>query len=83
VHSIQVGNVRFKNSVGIALRLSRAAVQAILGKPTTSRRNGDLIYFLQIEKKTSATDLKKAREYYSNLSDEKFHENYDYYDLSV
>jgi hypothetical protein len=83
VHSIQVGNVKFKNSVGITLRLSRAAVQAILGKPTTSRRNGDLIYFLQIEKKTSATDLKKAREYYSNLSDEKFHENYDYYDLSV
>jgi hypothetical protein len=36
-----------------------------------------------MRKKTSAADLKKAREYYSNLSDKEFHENYDFYDLSV
>ena len=41
------------------------------------------MYFRQVREKTSAADLKKAREYDSNLSDEKFHENYDFYDLSV
>ena len=72
-----------KTASGLHLGLSRAAVQRILGKPTSSRPNGDLIYFRQIKKRTSASNLKKAREYYSNLSDKEFHENYDFYDLSV
>jgi hypothetical protein len=68
---------------GLHLGQSQRDVQAILGKPTVRRRNDQWVYFKQIRKKTSAAELKKAREYYSNLSDKEFHENYDFYDLSV
>lgn len=57
---------------GLHLGQSQGEVQAILGKPTATRRNDQWVYFKQIRKKTSAADLKKAREYYSNLSDKEF-----------
>jgi hypothetical protein len=68
---------------GLHLGQSQGDVQAILGKPTVRRRNDQWVYFKQIRKKSSAAEMKKAREYYSNLSDKEFHENYDFYDLSV
>jgi hypothetical protein len=76
-------NLRLKTASGLRLGLSRVEVQRILGKPSASLKNGDLIYFRQVSKKTSAANLKKLREYYSNLSDEKVHRNYDLYDLTV
>ena len=68
---------------GLHLGQSQGEVQAILGKPTARTRIHQWVYFKQIRKKTSAADLKKVREYYSNLGDKEFHENYDFYDLSV
>ena len=72
-----------KTNSGLHLGQTRTEVERILGKPTASRQNGDWVYFRQIRKKTSAANLRKAREYYSNLSDKEFHDNYDYFDLSV
>jgi hypothetical protein len=71
-----------KTNSGLHLGQTQAEVQGILGKPTASRRNGDLIYFRQATKKSSALDLKKAREKYPNMNEKEFHENYDYYDVS-
>jgi hypothetical protein len=76
-------NHRLKTASGLRLGLSRAEVHRILGQPTASLKNGNLVYFRQVSKKTSAAHLKKLREYYSNLSDEKFHRNYDLYDMTV
>lgn len=68
---------------GLRLGQSPAQVKAILGKPTASLQNGDLIYFRQIKKRTPAADLKRLRQYYSNLNDQEFHENYDFYYLTA
>jgi len=72
-----------KTLSGLHLGQTVEEVKAILGKPTSSLKNGDIVYFRQISKKTSASDLKKMREYYSTLTEKQFHENYDFYDMSV
>jgi hypothetical protein len=67
---------------GLRLGQSPAQVRAILGKPT-SLQTGELIYFRQIKKRTSPADLKRIRQYHSDLSDQKFHEEWDFYDLTA
>jgi hypothetical protein len=71
-----------KTTSGLRLGQTPAGVQAILGKPTTARRNGDFVYFRQLRKRTSAVDLEKARRQYPNMNEKEFHETYDYYDAS-
>jgi hypothetical protein len=68
---------------GLHLGQTQGEVQAILGKPTALLKNGDIVFFRQVRKRTSAPDLKKARQYYSSLSEQQFHENYDFYDMSA
>jgi hypothetical protein len=71
-----------KTTSGLRLGETPAGVQAILGKPTTARRNGDFVYFRQLSKRTSTVDLEKARRQYPNMNEKEFHETYDYYDAS-
>jgi hypothetical protein len=68
---------------GLHLGQSPAQVKALLGKPTKSLPNGDLIYFRQIRKRWGPVDLKKIRKYHPDLSDQKFHQNYDFYDMTA
>ena len=68
---------------GLRLGQSQAQVEAILGKPNASLKNGDWVYFRQIKKRASAVDLKELRQRYPNLSDQEFHENYDFYYLTA
>lgn len=71
-----------KTVSGLHLGQTQVEVQGVLGKPTTSRRNGDLVYSRQLRKRTSPADLKKAREQYPNMNEKEFHETYDYYEAS-
>ncbi len=67
---------------GLHLGQTPAQVIAILGKPNLLRKN-QLSYSLHVKKKTSPEDLEKIRSSYPKLSDQEFHDNYDYYDLSA
>ena len=68
---------------GLHLGQTRKEVRAILRKPTALLKNGDVVFFRQVRKKTSAADLKKAQEHYFSLSEQQFHENYDFYDMTA
>jgi len=67
----------------LQLGQTKEQIQAILGKPTAFLKNGDLVYFWQVRKRASPADLKKARDYHSTLGEQQFHDNYDFYDISV
>jgi transglutaminase-like putative cysteine protease len=67
---------------GLHLGMSRGQVQGVLGKPTTSSEDR-LVYWDRVRKKTSEADLVWAREQYPKLDDIEFHQNFDYYNLSV
>jgi hypothetical protein len=57
---------------GLQLEKSPAQVKAILGEPTKSLPNGDLIYFRQIRKRWAPTELKRIREHSPDASDDYY-----------
>jgi len=57
-------------------------VESILGKPA-ARQNDKLIYSRSIRKRNSPRELKRLRQYHSGLNEKDFHQEYDFYDLSV
>jgi hypothetical protein len=69
-------------SSGLRLGQTPEQVIAILGKPTTERKN-ELTYFFSVEKKTSAEDLKQARQRNPGLSEKDIRENYGSYYLNA
>jgi hypothetical protein len=68
---------------GLGLGQSPVQVRAILGRPTTSRQNGELVYFRQIRKRFTESDLKRLRQFHPDLSDRELHESYDFYDFTA
>ena len=64
------------------LGMTPTQVIAILGKPT-KRRENEFIYSFLVRKKTSAKDLKEARERNPEMREKDFQANYGYYDLST
>lgn len=67
---------------GLHLGQSQAEVIAILGTPTTRRRN-ELVYSLHVRTKNSAEDLKTARKNNPDMNDADFHSNFDFSDLNI
>jgi len=65
---------------GLRLGLTRNQVEAILGKPSTASPQR-LTYVLEVKKMTPASDLEKLRRQHTDLSDEEFHESFDFYYL--
>lgn len=74
---------RLSTASGLRLGQSPAEVRTILGSPTTVLQNGDMIYFRQIRKRTRPSDLKRLRQYHADMSEQDFHENYDFYDFTA
>ena len=68
---------------GIHLGQSPGEIEIILGKPTKSLPTGDRIYFRQIRKRNTPAELKKLRQSHADISDQEFHQNYDFYDLTA
>jgi hypothetical protein len=68
---------------GLHLGQGPARVKAILGRPTKSLPNGDLIYFRQIRKRWSTADLKRIHKYHPDLSDQELRQTYNFYDMSA
>jgi hypothetical protein len=67
---------------GLHLGQTPSEIMRILGKPSVRRKN-ELIYSFLIKKRNSAKDLKEARIRHPEMSEQEFHANYDYYDLTV
>ncbi|HTV60309.1 MAG TPA: hypothetical protein VMJ93_15660 [Verrucomicrobiae bacterium] len=67
---------------GVRLGQTPAQVIAILGDPTVKREN-ELIYSFSVKKKTSAQDLKEARERNPHMSNKDFQETYGSYNLGA
>ena len=67
---------------GLRLGLSRSEVERILGKPT-SAGEGEITYWHQTKEKSSARDLERARKADAHLSEQEFHDDYDYFFRSV
>ena len=67
---------------GLHLGQTRSQVIAILGKPTKEREK-ELIYSFSVQKKTSAEDLKQARQNNPDLSEKDLQKNYGSYDLNA
>ncbi|HYK39291.1 MAG TPA: hypothetical protein VEU98_04665 [Candidatus Eremiobacteraceae bacterium] len=67
---------------GLHLGQTPAHVIAILGKPT-KRSENELLYSFLVRKKTSAQDLKEARERNPDMNDRDFQENFGYYNLGA
>ena len=67
---------------GLQLGMTSAQVIAIIGKPT-KRRENELVYSFSVGKKTSAKDLKDARERNPEMSEKEFQANYGHYDLGT
>jgi hypothetical protein len=67
---------------GLHLGQTPTQVIAVLGKPTKEREN-EFIYSFSVRKKTSAEDLKQARQHNPDLSEKDFQENYGFYDLNA
>ncbi len=70
------------SSSGLRLGLTPEQVVAILGRPS-KHRSGEWVYSLHAAKKTSAEDLKKARQNNPGMSEKEIQENYSSYDLNV
>lgn len=73
---------RLRTGSGLGLGQSPSDVESILGKATTSSKNR-LIYEAMVQKKTSDKDLARFRKRNPEMSDNEFHENYDFYTLST
>jgi hypothetical protein len=65
---------------GLHLGMTPAQVIATIGQPTKRAKN-ELLYAFSVRKKTSAKDLKEARERNPEMSEKDFQANYGYYDL--
>lgn len=63
---------------GLHLGLTATQVEAVLGKPSTALP-GKLVYSFEVEKRTSASKLKRLRAQNPNLSDKDFHDSFDLY----
>lgn len=67
---------------GLHLGQTTAQVRAILGKPSAATA-GNLVYFLVVEKKSSAADFEKLKRQNPGTSHDELHRNYDFYALGV
>jgi hypothetical protein len=67
---------------GLHLGQTPSEVRAVLGKPSVRRKN-QFIYSFLVKKRTSVKDLKEARIHNPEMSDQEFHANYNFYDLTV
>ncbi len=76
--------VSSKSSTGSGLQLGLAPSQviAILGKPSSHRKD-ELGYYLHARKRTSEADLKRLRQQEREMSDKEFTDNYAFYDLTA
>jgi hypothetical protein len=63
---------------GLRLGLTRTEVEAVLGQPSTASANR-LTYVLTAKKPTATNELTKLRREHAELSDEDFHESFDFY----
>ena len=71
-----------KTASGLGLGMTRSQVESILGKPTASK--GDkLVYFRQVKEKNSPEILRRLRREHPDISNEEFHRDYDFSDLTV
>jgi len=73
---------------GLRLGQTPDQVIAVLGLPTTRHRNvqahrEEMAYELDAKEKTARDDLAKLLEQNPNMPPKEFHENYDFYNLSV
>jgi len=67
---------------GLHLGPTREQVIAILGPPSIRRQN-EIRYLLEVQKKESPEALLRARNQHPELSQEQLHKDFDTYDLSV
>lgn len=67
---------------GIKLGQTPSRLTAILGKPNAVEGN-TYTWAFEVQKKNSPKDLERVRKQHPELSDEDFHRNYDFYDLSA
>ena len=67
---------------GLRLGQSISEVAAILGKPNLANEDR-LFYSRVVQKRTSPESLKAFRRQYPEMPEKDFHDNYDYYSLSV
>lgn len=73
---------KLSTASGLRLGQTSSEIMRVLGKPSVRRKN-ELIYSFLVKKRNSAKDLKEARIRHPEMSEQEFHANYDYYDLSV
>jgi hypothetical protein len=67
---------------GLRLGMTNGELEAILGTPDLST-NDKLIYFREVKKKTSTSELAKLRSEHSQMSEKDFQESYDSYYLDI
>ncbi|HEX3102992.1 MAG TPA: hypothetical protein VHQ22_00985 [Terriglobales bacterium] len=67
---------------GLHLGMTRADLEQILGKPDFSA-NDKLIYFQELKKETSPTELAELRTKHPEMSAKDFHETYDFSNLNI
>jgi hypothetical protein len=67
---------------GLHLGMTLAGLEQILGKPDLSA-NDKLIYFRELRKETSPTELAELRIKHPEMSAKDFHETYDSYNLDI
>jgi hypothetical protein len=67
---------------GLRLGMTDGELEGILGKPDLST-NDKLIYFRELKKKTSPSELVKLRSEHSEMSENEFQETYDSYYLDI
>lgn len=67
---------------GIQLGQSPVSLKTILGKPNVVKGN-KYIWSFGVEKKSTEKDLERVRKQHPELSDEDFHRDYDFFELSA
>lgn len=67
---------------GLHLGMTRTDLEQLLGKPDLSA-NDKLIYFRELRKETSPTELAELRTKHPEMSAKDFHETYDFYNLNI
>ena len=73
---------RTEDGFGVGAGMTRSQVESILGKPTASK--GDkLVHFRQVKEKNSPEILRRLRREHPDISNEEFHRDYDFSDLTV
>jgi hypothetical protein len=63
---------------GLRLGLSRSQVETLLGKPSKDMPD-ELVYDLEVKRKTPASKLIRLRQQNPNLSEADFHDSFDFY----